>query len=166
MEICHWVERFHRLNRDGNAIRKLSDQPVIQLQTVSPDGRWAVAQAEVKNEDVPRGVFAIPLDGGATIRLCSGLCFVRWPHDGKSVVISVIGGSQGNTLGWGTYVVPIPYGQLFPKLPPMGIASKADAQALAGAKYMDNFGLPGESGEIFAFNRASVHRDLFQIPLQ
>ena len=99
-----------------------------------------MAQAEVKHEDVTRGVFAIPLDGGSTIRLCSGLCSVRWPHDGKSVFISVIGGGQGYPLGWGTYVVPIPPGQLFPKLPPMGITSKADVEALPGVKYMDNFG--------------------------
>jgi serine/threonine protein kinase/Tol biopolymer transport system component len=156
---------LHRISPNGSRGRKVSDQPVIQLQTVSPDGRWAVAQVEVKNEDVPRGVFAIPLDGGPTIRLCSGLCFVRWPQDGKSVFISVIGGSQGHSLGWGTYVVPTPAGQLLPKLPPMGIASRADAEVLPGAKYMDSFGLPGETRDIFAFSRASVHRNLFQIPL-
>jgi hypothetical protein len=154
---------LHRMNSDGS-IRKVNDQPVIQLETVSPDGLWAVAEAEVRNEDVPRGVFAIPLDGGPTIRLCSGVCSVRWPHDGKSVFISVPGGSQGHSLGWNTCVVPISPGQHFPKLPPRGIASKADAQALPCAKYMDNFVLPGETGEIFAFNRASVHRNLFQIP--
>ena len=79
--------------------------------------------------------------------------------------ISVIGGSQGHALGWGTYVVPLLAGQLFPKLPPIGIASKADVEALPGAKYMDSFGLPGETGDVYAFNRASVHRNLFQIPL-
>jgi len=156
---------LRRMNPDGSGVRRVSDQPVIQLQTVSPDGRWAVTQAEVKNEDVPRGVLAIPLDNGPAIRLCSGLCFVRWAQDGKSVFISVIGGSQGHALGWGTYVVPLLAGQLFPKLPPIGIASKADVEALPGAKYMDSFGLPGETGDVYAFNRASVHRNLFQIPL-
>jgi serine/threonine protein kinase len=156
---------LRRINANGTDSRKVSDQPVIQLQTVSPDGRWAVAQVEVKNEDVPRGVSVIPLDSGPTVRLCSGLCLVRWARDGKSVFISVIGGSQGHPLGWGTYVVPIPPGQLLPKLPPTGIASKADAEMLPGAKYMDSFGLPGETGDIFAFTRTSVHRNLFQIPL-
>jgi hypothetical protein len=79
--------------------------------------------------------------------------------------LSVIGGSQGQMLGWGTYIVPLATGQVFPKLPPTGIASKADAAALPGAKSVDSFVLPGLNEEIYAFSRTNVHRNLFQIPL-
>jgi hypothetical protein len=153
------------MKADGSERRKIDAPPVIQLETISPDGRWAVVQAAIENEDAPRGILAIPLEGGTPIRICTGLCVVRWPRDGKSMFLSVIGGSQGQMLGWGTYIVPLATGQVFPKLPPTGIASKADAAALPGAKSVDSFVLPGLNEEIYAFSRTNVHRNLFQIPL-
>ena len=81
------------------------------------------------------------------------------------MILAVIGGSHGRMLGWGTYIVPLPSGQTFPKLPPMGVASKEDAAALPGAKFVDSFVLPGDDEEIYAFSRTTVHRNLFQIPV-
>jgi len=156
---------LYKMKPDGSERRKIDAPPVIQLETVSPDGRWAVAQAPIQNEDAPRGILAIPLEGGIPVRICTGLCVVRWSRDGKSMFLSVIGGSQGQMLGWGTYIVPLTPGQVFPKLPPRGVASKADAAALPGAKSIDNFVLPGENEGIYAFNRTTVHRNLFRIPL-
>jgi serine/threonine protein kinase/WD40 repeat protein len=153
------------MKADGSERRKIDAPPVIQLETISPDGRWAVVQAAIENEDAPRGILAIPLEGGTPVRICTGLCVVRWPRDGKSMFLSVIGGSQGHMLGWGTYIVPLATGQVFPKLPPTGIASKADAAALPGAKSVDGSVLPGLNEEIYAFSRTNVHRNLFQIPL-
>jgi eukaryotic-like serine/threonine-protein kinase len=153
------------MKADGSERRKIYAPPVIQLETISPDGRWAVVQAAIENEDVPRGILAIPLEGGTPVRICTGLCVVRWPRDGESMFLSVIGGSPGHMLGWGTYIVPLTTGQVFPKLPPMGIASKADAAALPGAKSVESFVLPGLNEEIYAFSRTTVHRNLFQIPV-
>ena len=79
--------------------------------------------------------------------------------------LSVVGGSQGHMLGWGTYIVPLEPAQMFPKLPSMGVASNTDAAALPGATAVDSFVLPGESEKIYAFSRTTVHRNLFQIPL-
>ena len=156
---------LYRMKPDGSERRKMDGPPVVQLETISPDGRWAVVQAAIENEDVPRGILAIPLAGGAPIRICTGLCVVRWPRDGKSMFLSVIGGSQGHMLGWGTFIVPLAPGEVFPKLPPMGIVSKADAVALSGAKSVESFVLPGLNEEIYAFSRNTVHRNLFQVPL-
>jgi len=156
---------LYRMQLDGSERRKFYAGPVIQLETISPDGRWVIAQAPIENEDVPRGILAIPLEGGAPVRICSGLCVVRWSLDGKSMFFSVIGGSQGQVLGWGTYTVPLAPGQMFPKLPPTGLASKAEAAALPGAKPLDAFVLPGQHETIYAFSRSTVHRNLFRIPL-
>ena len=156
---------LYKMKPDGSERRKIYGRPVIQLETISPDGRWAVVQAAIENEDVPRGILAIPLEGGTPFRICSGLCVVRWPMNGKSMILAVIGGSHGRMLGWGTYIVPLPSGQTFPKLPPMGVASKEDAAALPGAKFVDSFVLPGDDEEIYAFSRTTVHRNLFQIPV-
>ena len=156
---------LYRMKPDGSERRKIYDGPVIQLETVSPDGRWAVAQVPIQNEDVPRGTLAIPLEGGPPVRICTGLCAVRWPLDGKSMFLTVIGGSQGYMLGWGTFIVPLAPGLMFPKLPQAGVTSKADAAALPGARAVDNFVLPGENEGIYAFARITVHRNLFRVPL-
>ena len=68
-------------------------------------------------------------------------------------------------VGWGTFIVPVAQGQVFPKLPPLGVASKADAAALPGAKSVENFVLPGEHEGIYAFSQITVHRNLFRIAL-
>ena len=156
---------LYRVKTDGSERRKVYEQPVVALETVSPDGRYAVVQAEVKGEDVPRGIFAIPLDGGTPVRICSGLCVVRWSMDGKSLFLSVVGGSHGHSFGWGTFIVPLAAGQMLPKLPPRGVASKADAEALPGARPTDLPALPGLTGKVYAYARQSVHRNLFRIPL-
>jgi len=156
---------LYRMKPDGSGRRKIRAGPVIQLETVSPDGRWAVAQAPIPNEDVPRGILAIPLEGGTPLRICRGLCVVRWTLDGKSMFLSFVGGSQGHDLTWETFIVPLALGQMFPKLPPGGLVSKADAAALPGPKPLDGFLQPGESQETYAFARITVHRNLFRIPL-
>ena len=92
---------LYKMKPDGSERLLIDAPPVIQLETVSPDGRWAVAQAPIRNEDVPRGILAIPLEGGTPIRICSGLCVVRWPRNGKLMFLSVIGGSQGTDAGFG-----------------------------------------------------------------
>lgn len=156
---------LYRMNADGSERRRVYAEPIVELETVSPNGRWAIVQAEIKNEDVPRGILAIPLGDGNPMRICTGLCALRWPTDGKSIFFSVIGGSQGQMLGWGTFIVPLAPGQMFPELPARGIASMADAAALPGAKFLDSFVKPGANENIYAFSRTTVHRNLFRIPL-
>jgi DNA-binding winged helix-turn-helix (wHTH) protein/Tol biopolymer transport system component len=158
---------LYRMRPDGGERRKITPDPVIQLQTVSPDGQWVVTQVSFPGEDPPRGIAAIPLSGGAPVRLCRGLCGVRWALDGKSLFLSVIGKthSQNSEFGWETLVVPLPTGKMFPKLPRSGVASESDAAALPGARALNNYVVPGVNGENYAFSHVEVHRNLFRIPL-
>jgi len=125
-------------------------------------------QTEVKNEDVPRAIVAISLEGNEIVRICSGLCAVRWSMDGRSFFIYVIGGSQGRVmgLGWGTFVVPLAPGEIFPRLPSTGVTATADVLAIPGARQLESYVLPGMNGTVYAFDRPVVHRNLFRIPLQ
>jgi Tol biopolymer transport system component len=43
---------------NGGEGRKISPHPVTRFESVSPDGKWAVADAPIFNEDVKRGVLA------------------------------------------------------------------------------------------------------------
>jgi serine/threonine protein kinase len=155
----------YRMNQDGSGRRKITPDPVVQLQTVSPDGQWAVAQVSFPGEDPPRGIVAIPVSGGAQARLCYGPCGIRWTLDGKSLFLSANGVSH-TFSGWGTFIIPLPPGQVFPKLPLSGVASEGNAAALPGATMVDSYAVPGVNGGTYAFNRATVHRNLFRIPLR
>jgi hypothetical protein len=154
-----------RMNQDGSGRRKITLDPVVVLQTVSPDRQWAVAQVRFPGEDPPRGVVAIPVSGGEPVRLCRGLCAVRWTLSGKSMFLSITGASH-TFLGWRTFIIPVPPGKVFPKLPPSGVASERDAAALPGAKMVDNYVMPGVNDATYAFNRETGHRNLFRIPLR
>jgi eukaryotic-like serine/threonine-protein kinase len=156
---------IYRMNQDGSGRRKITLDPVVRLQTVSPDGQWAVAQVGFPGEDPPRGIVAIPVSGGARVRLCHGLCAIRWTLDGKSLFLSITGASHTD-LGWRTFVIPLPPGKLFPKLPPLGVSSERDAAALSGRKMVDNYAMPGVNDGTYAFNRETGHRNLFRIPLR
>jgi eukaryotic-like serine/threonine-protein kinase len=155
---------IYRMNQDGSGRRKITPDPVVLLQTVSPDGQWAVAQVGFPGEDPPRGTVAIPVSAGARVRLCHGLCATRWALNGKSLFLSVAGASH-TFLGWRTFVIPLPPGKLFPKLPPSGVTSERDAAALSGARMVDNYVMPGVNEGTYAFNRETGHRNLFRIPL-
>jgi serine/threonine protein kinase len=154
-----------RMNQDGSGRRKITLDPVVLLQTVSPDGQWAVAQVGLPGEDPPRGVVAIPVSGGEPVRLCRGLCAVRWTLNGKSMFLSITGASH-TFLGWRTFIIPVPAGKVFPKLPPLGVASERDVAALSGARMVDNYVMPGVNDGTYAFNRETGHRNLFRIPLR
>ena len=156
---------IYRINQDGTGRRKITPDSVVQLQTVSPDGQWAVAQVSFPGEDPPRGIVAIPVSGGAQVRLCLGLCGIRWTLDGKSLFLSVSGVSH-TSFGWGTFVIPLPPGKLFPTLPPSGVTFERNAATLPGARMVDDHAVPGVNGGTYAFDRATVHRNLFRIPLR
>jgi hypothetical protein len=156
---------IHRMNQDGSDRRKITADPVVQLQTVSPDGQWAVAQVAFPGEDPSRGIVAIPVSGGAWVRLCRGLCAIRWGLNAKSLFLSVVGASH-TFFGWRTFVVPLPPGRLFPKLPTSGVTSERDAAALPGARMVDDYITPGVRDETYAFHRKTVHSNLFRIPLR
>jgi hypothetical protein len=153
------------MHQDGSDRRKITVNPVVQMQTISPDGQWVVAQVAYPNEDPPRGIAAIPVSGGGWVRLCQSVCSVRWSLDGKAIFLSLPGASRSAGLNWGTIVVSLPAGKMFPKLPPLGIGSESEATALPNAYKVYGFAMPGIDEHTYAFWRASVHRNLFRIPL-
>ena len=157
---------IYRMKQDGSERRKVTPDPVVQMQTVSPDGQWVVTQAAFPGEDPSRGVVAIPISGGERIRVCRGVCGVRWSLDGRSLFLSVPGVNVGQVQGWGTFIIPLPPGKLFPRLPPSGITVESEMATIPGAKKLDEYVLPGGNEEMYTFSRVTVHRNLFRIPFR
>lgn len=155
-------------NLRSGGLRKITTNPIVRLETVSPDGRWVVAEVPIVGEDVTRGVAGIDLQDGTARRICHGLCVARWTLDGKSLFLSLPSGEKDSEswLGAKTFVIPLHAGQSFRDLPPAGVRSDAEALRMAGTTVINEFVRPGTDASVYAFDRREVHANIYRIPLQ
>ena len=155
---------YHR-PLDGGERKKVSPHPVVRFETVSADGKWAVAEAPTGEKEAPRGVFAYRVDDGTAKRTCFNLCVVRWTGDGKFLDIGFPGGS-GSSSNYKTFVIPLQPGESFPRLPDAGIKSESDFAQLRGVKVFDDLIHPGPDVSLYAFDRSTEHRNIYRVPLR
>jgi serine/threonine protein kinase len=162
-----------RCQPDGFAPRKVSAEPIQELVRLSPDARWALAWTPLRGQDpsVTATLMAWPIAGGAPLRVCDA-CSINWPPDQKLLYVGI---------GRKAYRLPLPPGQAFPILPAGGIQSETDLQALPGTqlllsgppempdlrreKYNAGLITPSTDPSTYAFVRATVHRNLYRIPI-
>jgi hypothetical protein len=65
-------------------------------------------------------------------------------------------------------MIPLPPGQILPKIPPAGFTSEQEVAGLPGARRIDEVGVtPGPSPGVYAFYRGTTpQRNLYRIPIQ
>jgi hypothetical protein len=157
---------LYRSRQDGSLRQKIVENPVLEFAGFSPDNRWAVAWAAVSgNADATTEVLAYPIAGGTPLRICSA-CSVMWPSDARSIYVA---------FPAGIYRVPLPSGKAFPPLPAAGFQSETDLKTIPGVTLSGSsgFGVNSPSGLIaigkdpstYAFVKATVHRNLYRIPI-
>jgi len=154
---------LYRTKAGATVAEKVTNDPIIELESVSPDGRWVVTQVAFPREEAPRGVVAYPTQGGAPVRICRVLCFVSWTMDGKFMFVQLLGTSQTNELGK-TFVIAVGPGNPFPQLPRDGVSSEADLAGVPGLKTREGAVSPGPDGSLYTFSKQNVHRNLYRIP--
>jgi eukaryotic-like serine/threonine-protein kinase len=154
---------LYRTKAGATVAEKVTKDAIIELESVSPDGRWVVAQVAVGSDDTPRAIVAYPTQGGPPLRICRILCSVSWTGDGKFIYTYLLGTSQENAAGK-TFIIPLQPGNPFPQLPTAGVGSEADLAALPGVKTAEGVVSPGPDVSHYAFTRQSVHRNLYRIP--
>jgi len=151
------------IRADGSGRVKANTPPIGTLLYTSPDRRWAAVIAT--SADGLGGTYAVPFDGGAARRICSG-CSVMWSPDGKFLHLSVPTPSPRTSAGQ-TRVVRIPPGEMLPSLPPFGMHGLDDANAFPGSYLIDAYGIsPSPDASVYAYVKTTMHRNLFRIPLQ
>jgi Tol biopolymer transport system component/DNA-binding winged helix-turn-helix (wHTH) protein len=157
---------LEQINLDGSRLSKVVPYPILDLQSVSPSRRWATAAVAVSandDRDLPP-VIAIPLDGGATKRICASYCTTRWSTDGRFLFVGVEKSSRsspGRSLA-----IPMGPGESLPDLPAAGIVPMAEASVVSGAQSVRRGDLvPGKDPEHYAWVNTTVHRNLYRISL-
>ena len=168
--------RIMSMREDGSSPLALSDIEILQLQSVSPDGRWALVgvRPAASHGDANVVLKAVSLDGGMPITVCDncGLGFgtarrspalLTWSPDGKWVYVALRAFLFDSRK---TAAIPIQ-----PGMPPpsfvKGFDSEADFARIPGVRVLNQDNLsPGTSPGFFVWSRRSAKSNLFRIRMQ
>jgi len=150
---------IYRIRPDGSNRRKITPRRILDLISVSPDGRWAVAQVPSAGEEHTTSTQAIAVDGSASVPLCFGYCTVHWDVAGKYALIYFYEHFRG------TYFLPLNRDSGLPRTPPAGISDTADfpGQKTAISVPVDVSSSVGTS--VYACTRTTTRRNLYRIHL-
>jgi DNA-binding winged helix-turn-helix (wHTH) protein/Tol biopolymer transport system component len=155
---------LEQINADGSHRSKVLPYPIENFMGVSPNRRWIVTSVPKTPEQNLPAMLAIPLEGGASRRICASYCVPGWSTDGKFLFVPVEDPSRMNPGR--SLAIPLGPGESLPDLPAKGIAPLDELSVVEGAKSVARAELvPGKDPEHYAWVNTIVHRNLYQISL-
>jgi serine/threonine protein kinase len=155
-----------RIREDGTGRRKLASQQINELDDVSPDRQWVIAQAAIPGDKSNSGTQAFPIGGGPPIMIFGENCTLRWLPGGKYIYLSISTGMQSAGASGRTYILPLPPGRMLPNIPPGGFRSEAEIASLSAVRIIEAADIaPGPTAEVYAFSRQTVQRNLYRVPI-
>jgi len=152
---------LYRMHADGSDRRKVSPLHILDFQSVSPDGRWAVVQAPDPSEAYGYAKFALPVEGGSPVRLCVNICQPKWDARGEFMYISFLQQSDPNS-----YALPVRRDLGLPDLPSMVISGTEDLKKLRSVIVFPHIVDSAFSPSLYIYTVQSTHRNLYRISLQ
>jgi Tol biopolymer transport system component len=163
---------LYRMHGDGTGRQQLSEKPILVLDGISPDGKWANVWGTGPDEESPNAGLLVPTDGGASVRTCED-CSIKWGPNGRYFYVYLRDMSRGHGAALSpsagidcTYAIPLRRGSMAPALPPAGVKSADDLKNLPGVQIIDAaVAAPGMSPSTYVFTKTNVHRNLYRIPL-
>jgi serine/threonine protein kinase len=150
----------YHMKQDGTARNKVVADPIFDLRSVSPDGRWVVAHANSPDAGHPYSVVAFSLDGGKQVQLCYSLCTGNWSTSGLFFYV------QSSTSGdLNTYMLPLPPGRSLPSSAPGDLGRPEFLKS-----YQGNFAIlqtvdSAISPSLYSYTKGSTRRNIYRIPL-
>jgi Tol biopolymer transport system component len=163
--------RMYRMKDDGTDVRVVSPDPIINVLTVSPDGRWAVVLAPDPGGSTK--IDFVSLVEERTVPVCCAMGFgpdrrlgaplYNWSPDGKSLFVAL----QSFPLGTAkTVVLPYRSGVPFDVQWPRGFKSEDDVVGNPGARVINESNVfpASKPGEYLRWTR-STQSNLYQIAL-
>jgi hypothetical protein len=157
---------LEKMNQDGSGRSKVVPYPIFSVQSVSPGGKWVIANAPVPGEatGVSPATMAIPVDGGSPPRICASYCFPTWSSNGEFLFVPVEEPSR--TSAGRSLAIPAGPGENWPPFPPGGIEPQAPVSVMPGSQLVNRAELvAGKDPDHFAYVNTTVHRNLYRISL-
>jgi serine/threonine protein kinase/Tol biopolymer transport system component len=142
---------------DGSARRKLMDEPILYLCSVSPGGKWLIiGRRDDRNPERPALTVAHAVAGGEEVVLCYVWCLGDWTLDGKYMHIFM--GSQ-------TYLLEVKKQTGLPELPKEGIGSSEDLKKVRKVVEVPDQVESMVGPEKYAYRRTNVRRNIYRVPI-
>ena len=147
---------------DGSGKKKLLEQAILDLTSVSPDGRWIVVyQRNDADKDHPYQTLAYPNGGGRPVVVCRA-CFVGWSLDGKYLALQFkpLPNSPSQT-----YLLPVSSERGLPELPPQGLSGPDDLEKSSRVIVLPR-GVDSVLGpEKYSYTVTNIQRNIYRIPI-
>jgi len=151
---------LYRMKPDGSDRKKVAPDRILDLFSVSPDGRWLIASTPDPNEEHTVVTKAFAADGGQVVIVCQSFCPITWNNSDTVAYINY------SPLWDGTYALPVLRDTGLPKLPPGGIVRMEDVTNPKTNSKIPVIVNSGVSASVYTYSRKSVRRNLYRIPLQ
>jgi eukaryotic-like serine/threonine-protein kinase len=149
---------IYRMKTDGTGRRKIASERVIEVTSVSPDGRWVVAGGLGSDQEPGAGVRAYAVDGSARVTFCLVNCELNWDMSGKFAFLNFVESYRG---GW----LPIMHDSGLPKIPPRGVFGVEDLPNPKAITAIPSYVQSAVSPSVYAYTRPSTRRNLYRIQL-
>ena len=153
-----------RIKEDGGESQKVIPTP-LGLLSVSPDGQWIAVQ----DARAWGALIVYPTQGGSLMKLCDR-CAPPW---GTDTIPFYLGWSPDNKfLLWNfsgsVYSIPLAPGGMLPRIPAVGLQSKAAVAALPGARLVTNEprAFPGPHPSMYVVMKVTTQRNIYSVPVQ
>jgi eukaryotic-like serine/threonine-protein kinase len=152
---------IYRMKSDGSGRQKVTPDRVMDLITVSPDGRWVVAATSNPGEEHQMAIKAFPVIGGEAVTMCLEYCVFDWDTAGKFVYSYI-------PPLLSTYALPVLPETGLPKILPGDVArieseAKAKTKTIAAIPEVVHSAV---SPTLYAYTRQTTRRNLYRIRLQ
>jgi eukaryotic-like serine/threonine-protein kinase len=150
---------LYRMKTDGTGRRKITPEHIVDIKSVSPDGRWVVAGGLGSDQEHTPGIRAFALDGSAEVTLCAVNCELHWDRSGKFAILNF------DTLPRGSYALPVMRDSGLPKIP---LSERPHIPDFPNSKAITTIPWYVESAvspSVYAYTRQNTRRNLYRIPL-
>jgi eukaryotic-like serine/threonine-protein kinase len=151
---------LYRMKIDGSVRQKITPERILDINGVSPDGRWVVVGTPGSEEEhTTSGMVAFAVDGTSAVKVSDAYCLLTWDTRGKFVYLNF----PDQRASGDSYALPAMRDSGLPKLPPTPAERIEDF-----ANPKTTIPWPVESAvspTVYTYTRENTRRNLYRIQL-
>ena len=150
---------LYRMKTDGSARQKITPQRIMDINSVSPDGRWVIAGSLDADEEHAAAMRAFAVDGSTMVTLSTVECRLNWDMSGKFAFLAF----------WhqpgGSYVLPMARATGLPQALPFTTPSIQNLPNLKSIPLVPQYVESAVNPSVYAYTRLNTRRNLYRVPL-